>query len=257
MNATLFLKRHASTILTFVGGAGVIATTVLAVKATPKALEKIDKAKEEKEEELTKLEIVKAAGTTYIPAMLVGASTIACIFGANILNQRNQVALMSAYALVDNSFKEYKKKLVELHGRETHQSVVDALAIEKAQDTQVCGSYMFGNCDLGADADGEPRLFYEEYSGRYFESTIEQVLQAEYHINRNYILRGYTVLNELYDFLGIEQTDYGDKLGWTPTDDGEYWIEFNHRKILIDEDLECYIIEMPWEPSAEFLEYYY
>ena len=41
------------------------------------------------------------------------------------------------------------------------------------------------------------------------------------------ILRGYTVLNELYDFLGIEQTDYSDKLGWTPMDDGEYWIGLN------------------------------
>ena len=257
MNATLFLKRHASTILTFAGGAGVITTAALAVKATPKALEKIDKAKEEKEEKLTKLEIVKAAGTTYIPAMLIGVGTLACIFGANVLNQRSQASLISAYALVDNSFKKYKKKLVELHGEETHQSVVDALAIEEAQDVQVTGSYLCGYCDLGADADGEPMLFYEEYSGRYFESTIEQVLQAEYHLNRNYILRGYTVLNEFYDFLGIEQKDYGDKVGWTPTDEGEYWIEFNHRKINIDDDLECYIIEMPWEPSAEFSEYYY
>ena len=255
MNAKLFFKKHASTILTVTGGAGLVTTTVLAVKATPKALERIDKAKEEKNDELTKFEIVKAAGIAYIPTILVGAGTLACIFGANILNQRQQAALISAYALADNSFKEYKRKLIELHGKETHQSVVDAIAIEKAQDMIVRGSYMMGDCELGMESDSEPRLFFDEHSGRYFESTIEQVLQAEYHLNRNYILRGYTYLNEFYDFLGIEETDYGSVLGWAPKDEGEYWIEFNHRKVLIDDDLECYIIEMPFAPSYDFMDY--
>ena len=108
-----FIKRNASTILTCIGGAGVIATSVLAVKATPKALQMIDNAKEEKGEDLSKWEIVKTAGPAYIPAVLVGASSIACIFGANVLNQRQQASLMSAYALLDNSYKEYKAKVIE------------------------------------------------------------------------------------------------------------------------------------------------
>ena len=57
-----FLTRNSATILTCVGAAGVIATTVTAVKATPKALLLLEKAKEEKGEELTKLEVVKVAG---------------------------------------------------------------------------------------------------------------------------------------------------------------------------------------------------
>jgi hypothetical protein len=32
---------------------------------------------------------------------------------------------------------------------------------------------------------------------------------AEYHLNRNYILRGEAVINELYEFLGLEPTDWG------------------------------------------------
>ena len=257
-NTKVFWKRNGSTILTCAGAVGVIATTITAVKATPKALEKIENAKEEKGEELTKLEVIRVAGTSYIPTILLGASTIACIFGANVLNKRNQAALASAYALLDNSFKEYKAKLIELYGEEAHENIRESLAIEKAKNAHVGGSYFATSCDLTADEScGEPALFYEEYSNRYFEAPIEYVINAEYHLNRNYILRGYCYLNELYEFLGLETTDYGSVMGWTPEDEGEYWIEFNHRKVVLDDGLECYILEMPFEPSYDFLEYSY
>ena len=106
-----FCKRNASTILTCIGGAGVLVTTVTAVKATPKALRLLDEAKKGKQEELTKLEKVKIAGPVYISSILIGTGTIACIFGANILNKRTQAALVSAYALVESSYKEYKEKV--------------------------------------------------------------------------------------------------------------------------------------------------
>lgn len=255
VRSKLFIKKNASTILTTIGSVGVVATAVLAVKATPKAMTLLEEAKKEKGEELTKLETVKVAGKVYIPTILTGVSTIACIFGANALNHRQQAALMSAYALLDNSYKEYKKKLIELHGQEAHEEIVNAIAIEKAKDVKVTGSYFATNCDLTADeACGEPVLFYEEYSNRYFQATIEQVLNASYHINRNYILRGYCYLNELYEFLGLEETDYGSVLGWTPTDEGEYWIEVNFRKVVLEDGMECYILELPFEPTYDFLE---
>lgn len=255
-HSKLFLKRNASTILTCAGGVGVVATTILAVRATPKALERIEEAKEEKGEELTKLEVVNVAGPVYIPTAVAGVSTIACIFGANILNKRHQASLMSAYALVDNSFKEYRNKLKELYGEEAHKNIIESIAAEKASDTYLYANYLGTGCDLALEEhSSEPRLFYDEHSNRYFEATIEQVLTAEYHLNRNYILRGYAYLNELYEFLGIEETDYGSVLGWAPLDEGMYWIEFNHHKVVMDDGLECFILEMPFEPRYDFFEY--
>ena len=109
-----FLKRNGSTILTIGGAAGVIATAVVAVKETPKALYLLEQAKKEKGEDLTKFEKVKVAGPVYIPSIILGASTIACIFGANVLNKRQQAVMTSAYALLDSSYKEYKKKVKEV-----------------------------------------------------------------------------------------------------------------------------------------------
>lgn len=239
-----FLKQNSSTILTGLGGAGVIATAVLAVKATPKALTLIEEAKKEKGEDLTTFEVVRVAGPAYIPATLVGVSTIACIFGANILNKRQQAALMSAYALLDNSYKEYREKVKELYGEDADVKVRDELAKDKHK---------------GQRPDDGKRLFYDEFSERYFESTTEKVLRAEYQINNWLAQGGGVFLNEFYEALGIDAVDYGDYIGWSAyelCDCQSYaWIEFRHRKVFIDDDLECTIISMMFEPCFDFENY--
>ena len=83
-----FMKRNSATILTCIGAAGVAATAVLSATQTPKALRLIEEAKKEKGEELTKVEVVKAAAPAYIPAVAVGGATEACILGSNVLNKR-------------------------------------------------------------------------------------------------------------------------------------------------------------------------
>ena len=169
MKTTQLLKKlcdNSSTILTCVGAIGVIATAVMAVKATPKAIEVLENAKEEKGEELTKLEVVNVAGPLYIPTVLTGVSTIACIFGANILNKRNQAALMSAYALLDNSYKEYMKKTEELYGDEADAQIKGELAKENyTEDIVTPKEY------------DEEELFFDFRTLRYFHDYMENVVQ--------------------------------------------------------------------------------
>lgn len=93
-------------------------------------------------------------------------------------------------------------------------------------------------------------MFYDAFSKRYFEKTIEQVLNAEYYINRNCILKGEVTVNEFYDFLGLKHIDGGDDLIWFPCD-AYLWIDFNHRKVQLEDGLQCYIIEMMFEPMLE------
>ena len=248
--SNLFLKKNSATILTVAAAAGVIATSILSAKAAIKASRVLAHKEEEKGEKLTFEETISAVWTIYIPPVVSGMSTIACVFGANILNQRLQASLASAYALIDNSYKEYKAKLKELYGEEAHNNIVDAIAAEKCDEVHISAGGLTSAYTQEIESDAEPRLFYDEYSGRYFETTIDKVLLAEYHLNRNYILRGFARLNEFYEFLGLESTDYGETVGWDIC--GEiYWIDFNHRKAFIGDDndgFECYIIEMPYYP---------
>lgn len=241
-----FIERNGSTILTCMGGVGVVVTTVAAVKATTKAVKLLEQAEVQKEESLTVLEKIQMAGPSYIPTVLLGVSTIACIFGANLLNKRQQAALISAYALLDNSYKEYKKKVAELYGEDADKYVRSELVKDNYNETDV-------------EREDDKLLFYDEYSRQYFNATMEEVLNAEYILNRDFSYHGYAVLNEFYDLLKLPHTEYGDILGWNSFMVHEYqwysWIEFNHRKVVMDDGLECYILEILTEPVPDFEDY--
>lgn len=238
--ANMFLKHNSPTILTCFGAAGVIATAVMAAKASPKAVVLLENAEKEKGDELTRFEKVTTAAPVYIPSILIGTATITCIFGANVLSKRHQVALVSACALLDTSYKEYKNKVKELYGNDADIRVGDEIAKDR---------YSGNSVKPGKS------LFYEEYSGRYFESTSEDVIRAEYELNKR-MVNGSACLNEFYDLLGLDPTSYGDYIGWSPDElyetYWEKWITFDHRKVILDDGLECMIITMSPEPDQYF-----
>lgn len=247
-----FLRRNSSTILTCVGAVGVVATAVMAVKATPKVLTLIENAKEEKGEELTKMEIVKVAGPSYIPAIITGAATIACIVGSNVISKHQQAALMSAYALLDNSYKEYRKKVDELHGEEAGKQVRAEIVKDKYTGD-------------GKTLDDGKELFYDFYSGRYFRATKEDVLRAEYETNRKLYVDYSVGLNDFYEFVGLEPLAEYDEMGWCCGQIEEMywhpWIDFDHEETPLDvdsegnDDLICTIIHMPQPPYIDYLYY--
>lgn len=251
---TSWLKRNSSTILTVIGAVGVVATAVTAAKVTPKAVKLLEQATDEKGEELTKKEVICIAGPTYIPSAIIGASTIACIFGANILNKHQQAAIASAYALADNAYKEYRNKVKELYGKETDNQIRDAIAKDKRNKD--IAAYAPGCNSLSLT--GDECLFYEENYGMYFEATMSEVLNAEYHLNRNFALRGFVHLNEFYEFLGLSKVTGGDVLGWSSEEFLEGgcapWIDFDHRLVKLEDGLECYVIDTIFAP-LELVDY--
>lgn len=240
-----FIKRNSSTILTCIGGIGVVATSVLTAKATPKVSLLLKQAEEDKGDKLTKMETVRVAAPVYIPAILVGASTIACIFWANALSKRQQTSMISAYALLENSYKEYKRKVKDVYGEEAEKDVLVEIAKDRYEDS--------------FERDENKQLFYDEFSGRYFESTIENVCRAECELNRLLSVEFVASLNEFYDLLGIERTDYGDYLGWSSYELVECfcysWVDFEHTQVTLDDGLECTIVTMSFEPTCVFENY--
>ena len=241
-----FLRKNGSTILTCVGGTGVVATTIMAVKATPKAMQLIKAAEEEKGEKLTRMETIQATAMTYAPSALLGIATIASIFGANALNKRSQAALMSAYALVDQTFRDYKTHVEEEYGEEANAHIREKIAKDR---------YVEQKTELG----GETKLFYDFYSGRYFNSTMENVLAAEFALNRQIILGECAYLNDFYQELDIPLIDIGDEVGWSRgymcDAYGQEWVDFNHQDVTQEDGLECCIITFMQDPSVDFADY--
>jgi len=246
-----YLKRSSPAILTCLGSIGVVATSVLAVKATPKAVD-IIRAREGIDHEgnyygPTKLEVVQSCWKCYIPAALVGLSTIACIFGANVLNKRNQASLASAYALLSESYQQYRKAAKAVYGEDADSKI----KAQMAKDTYVSADgYHVYSADM--DLESERILCYDLFSKRYFTSTMAAVLNAQYHINRNLQLRGNVSINEFYEFLGIDKIENGDDIGWSIDEfieDGIMWLDFDNRHTVLDDGLECCVISALRNPN--------
>lgn len=217
------LKKFSPTVLSCAGAAGVVGTSVLAVKATPKALRKIraDSRKAHNDPDAyTKLEAFQSAWIYYVPSVVMGAATMICIFGANILNKHQQAAITSAYALLNDAYQDYKDKLKELYGEDAHRKIMEAIAVEKADDMYIASTGLLGgsSLDFGEHDPEDNRLFYDSFSKRYFESSINRVIQAEYYLNRDFAIGGYRSVNDFYEFLGIEPISGGDEIGWIIVD---------------------------------------
>lgn len=250
------LKKASPTILSCFGAAGVIGTSALAVKATPKALRKIRADSRENHNDpnaYTKLEAIQSAWIYYVPSVVMGAATIICIFGANILNKRQQAALTSAYALLNDAYQDYRDKLKELYGEDAHRKIMEAIAVEKANDVYIASDGFIGggSLDIEEHNPDDNILFYDSYSKRYFESSLNRVIQAEYYSNRDFAIGTQLSVNDFYGFLGLDPINDGDEIGWTMSS-GYSWIDFRHYKTTLEYGLEVCIIDMDYVPELDF-----
>ena len=254
-------KKRSPEILTGIGIAGMITTTVLAVKATPKALQLIEEEKDRRTDKILEgmspnedencwqvvklkpIEVVKVAWKPYIPAVLLGASSVACLIGANSVHARRQAALYSAYKLSETAFTEYRDKVLETVGEETEKEVRDKVAKDKVEKNPASKTeiYMTGK--------GES-LFYDPISDRHFMSDIETIRKIVNDLNyaMGYGSEMYVSLSQLYDELGLKHTSISDNIGWNIRD-GLIEPDFSSQ---IDEGKPCIVLDWLKVPSYDF-----
>lgn len=211
-NAKAFMIKRSPEILTGIGIAGMITTTVLAVRATPKALILIDEAQSDKEEDLTNSEKLKACWKCYIPAAVTCATSTVCLICASSVNSRRATALAAAYQISESALAEYKDKTLELVGEKKEKTIREKISEERVAKHPVSKSEVY----ITAKGD---TLFLEPLSKRWFKSDIELIRKAENKLNKEMLhgITGYVSLNEFYGEIGLEPTDLGDDLGWNTT----------------------------------------
>lgn len=225
--------------LTILGCAGVIATAVTAVKATPKALKIIEKEFEDVPP--TKKDVVQATWKCYIPSAIIGIATIGCIIGSTGISYKSQASLISAYTLLERSYKEYKDKVKELFGEDGEREVKASI---------IRDHFMEG--DHIPTPLGEKLIFYIDHYEDFFERTMLEVKDAEYELNRKFTREGLATLNDFFRLLDLPETEIGELIGWSIDgayeESGYFWIEFEHTLITMDE-VECYAIDTPYRPD--------
>ena len=254
--------KHSPEILTGIGIAGMITTTVLAVKATPKALRLIDAKKRDifdnldpedipgnntdyTEVSLTPLEVVKTAWKPYIPAAVTCVASVTCLIGASSVNAKRNAALATAYELSKTALSDYKEKVVETIGEKKEKTIREKVAQKKVDENPSGKSEVIitGNGDV---------LFLEPASMRYFKSDIESVRKIINDLNYRMTtgMEEYISLSELYDEIGLSHTVTSDDMGWNIYKDGPIDIDFPAAKT--DKGEPCLMLEYNVSPRYDY-----
>lgn len=241
------LKKHSPGILTGIGIVGLLATSVMAVDATPKAMELIREKKEELGvEKLTAAETVKATWKCYIPAAVTAATSVACIVGANSVNAKRQAALATACTLSETAMREYKDKVVETIGEKKEREVMDAIAKDKIEKNPVSKSEVI----LTNKGD---TLCFDPWSSRYFKSDAEKLRKAVNDLNYQLINEGCVTLNDFYYDIGLEETRPGETLGWNINRGGQ--VQFRFSSQVAENGTPCLVLEFINPPSYDYSQY--
>lgn len=243
----MVVSKHSPEILTGIGIAGMITTTILAVKATPKALTLIENKKKELElypaDKLTTIETVKATWKCYIPAAVTGITSITCLIGANSVNSRRNATLATACNLSATALTEYKEKVIETIGEKKERTIRDKVAEERVKKEPVNPSAII------VSGNGNTRCF-DTITKRRFTSDIEAIKKIVNELNRRMINGDdYVSLNDFYYELGLDGSSIGDELGWNVSDG---LIELDFSAQLDNDGVPCIVIDYVVTPKRGF-----
>lgn len=246
-NVKMAVSNHSPEILTGIGIAGMITTTILAVRATPKALELIDDKKNEFDmyptEKLHPIEVVKTTWKCYLPATITGVTSVACLIGASSVNSRRNAALATAYNLSASALTEYKTKVLETVGEKKEQLIRDKVAEERINKEPVNQSAII------VSGNGNTRCF-DTITKRRFVSDIESINKIVNELNRRMINgEDYISLNEFYYELGLDGSSIGDELGWNVSTG---LIELDFSAQLDTDGTPCIVIDYTVAPKRGF-----
>lgn len=238
-----FLGKHSPEILTGIGVTGMITTTILAVKSTPKALILIEEKKKELgTDELTAIEVVKTAWKPYIPALALGIASASCIIGASAVNAKRNAALATAYAISERTLVRYRDKIIDTIGEKKEKEVREKIAQDEVNKNKV------SNNGVIVTSKGNT-LCRDAISGRYFRSDIDKIKKIVNELNRQMIYQNYISLNDFYYELGLDPVKNGSALGWN-LDSG--LIELDFSTCLAENDEPCVVIDYLVGPRYEF-----
>lgn len=248
INKTMFkVKKHSPEILVVTGVIGVVASAVMACKATTK----ISKISDEHKKQIDELHLALERGETkagesydvedskkdltiiyaqtglkyvklYAPSVVLGALSIMAIVSSNNILRKRNVALAAAYTAVDKSFKNYRNRVVERFGKDLDRELRYNIKAKEVEETIVDddGKEKKIKKTVNVASLNEPSdyaRFFDEYCTGWTKDSEYNLgfLKAQQaYANNRLREQGYLYLNDVYDMLGIPKTKAGQVVGW-------------------------------------------
>ena len=244
-NSKNVVEKHSPEILAGVGVVGVVASTVMACKATMKLNDILEESKETRDkirevesnpryeeqyshEDAKKDLVINYTQTAmkvaklYAPAVILGSASLGCLLASNDILRKRNAALSAAYMTVDKSFKEYRQRVVDRFGEEVEkeirynikaEEVTSTVVAEDGSETTITETVKTMDPNLYSDY----AKFFDEASP-YWQKDPEYnfmfLKSQQQYANDLLKARGRLFLNEVYEMLGIDKTKAGQIVGW-------------------------------------------
>lgn len=239
--ASFKIKKHSPEILLATGIVASVAGTVVACKATLKVDTVIKEHKENVEkineglnnEELkdvynendAKKDLTKAYAITagklirlYAPAIALEAISISCLVGSHTILKKRNVALMTAYTVLENSYKKYRKNVIDKLGKDADDEFRLGIKTEEVETTDEKGKKKKETVTtVDNNSPSVYAKFFDELSDYYRKDPNYNLLflkKQQNWANDRLRAQGYLFLNDVYESLGIPKTPDGQFVGW-------------------------------------------
>ena len=254
------VRKYSPEILAGVGVVGVIASTVMACKATTKLSDILAESKEQLEQiktvavdpayadKYTEDDAKKDTTITYVqtgvkvakiyaPSVILCASSLGCLLASNNILKKRNAALSAAYMTVDKSFKEYRRRVAERFGDEVEKEIRYNIKAKEIVTVDEEGNEVKETVKVMEGADNPTT--YSDYARFFDESCPAWQNDPEYNLTflraqqqyANDLLKaqGRLFLNDVYKMLGIDITKAGQVVGWIYDPDcpvGDNFVDF-------------------------------
>lgn len=153
-------QRTISIILSLIGSAGVVGTTILAIKATPEATKKLE---ENKDKNLTRFEKVRLLIPTYLPTLLTGAATISSITASTILSRKAEASLIATSTMLSQGWRKYRNQIRETFGIDTDRLISGKVSADEFKQQNL----------KPISKNSDKTLYYEEHVGFFMANQID------------------------------------------------------------------------------------
>ena len=219
--------RQSPTILAALGCVGFITSVIMAAKVAPRANDIL----KYQHKESTTIEKAKAIAPIYAPTVGMILLSTACIVGSNRIHRYRYASLLALYTLGEKSLQRWQRAVVDEVGQKKYEKVRERTVAPEGPVPAM---------------DGERTLFFDAYSGRYFQAdSVETVRKIVNDLNDQMFAEDFVCLNDFYSDIGLVWVEFGNEIGWNVSD-GSIKVEYD---AFMMEDQPCISVSFITKPK--------
>jgi hypothetical protein len=200
------VQNQSPTILAALGCIGFISAVVMTAKVAPTAHDIL----KHQRQDTSRLDKVKAVAPIYAPTVGMILLSTGCIVASNRIHRYRYASLLALYSIGEKSLQKWQNAVLDEVGEKKYEQVR-----ERTVAPDKTAPILSNNEPI----DNERTLFFDSYSGRYFQAdSVEVIRKIVNDLNDLMFTENFVSLNDFYSDIGLVWVEFGNEIGWNASD---------------------------------------